>query len=216
MCLHEETVVTPEYEIACLQCGEIIGNEFIQEEFIYVDEIEENKSVEVLKDVIANGNFHSDCQYDSMFMFKELRRDKSLKNFKDNELLCYSLYNVCIRNDCSRTPEEISYYFGLDPIIIWKIEKILNQTIILCPTLMISRVMSTLNVPFHLNPEILILIEKIQKWSSAKPGTILACAIWEVTKNLKPKIALSEICKHCVVSPSAVRSLIKRINKISV
>ena len=152
MCLHESTIKTQESEIVWLECGEVIDIEYVQkinfEDHFMADELGDLKIVNFLRDVISNANINSECMFNTMFTFKELRKEERFQSLNNCQILCYSLYNSCIINDCSKTPEEVSYYFGISPKTIWNIEKILNQSVALCPSLIMSRVISLLNVPY--------------------------------------------------------------------
>ena len=213
MCLHYEKVVTRENDLVCVECGFVLERTFPGH--IVVDELFDFHTREKLLDVFHNAHFPLGLIELSMFKARQLSDIQALKKFHHNTRLCFSVYETLNENQATRTPEEVAFHFDIDPLDIWKIEKILGSDFTDATAYLLEKIRCNLNLPFHLNSEILKLVYEIQEISCAKPETIIGAAIQTIVKKTPYReVSLEKISRVCGVSPASIRLLKKKMIRL--
>lgn len=215
MCLHENVIDTyPECDIVCADCAFVIGKTYSDALYkgqfpLIVDEIDDIIIHELLTDVVHNLNLPENCIEPSKIKYKEHRLNKDLRKFKNHELACFSIYNELIEQENPTFLEDLCAQCNVNQSQIWNIQKAIDNFADLEPRLLVSRIVSELEIPYVLTDRIYKNIEKLEEISSAKPETILACAIY-IETEINDNISLHSICQQCRVSKSSVLSLFRR------
>lgn len=224
MCLHEETIDNyREGEVVCTLCGlvldQIFGSCYKYRGAPYiVDEIDDFAIRETLMDVMGNINLPNGLKEQMLVEYKVHRVNKKLRLFKNNEILCFTIYDNLIKNEIPRQLDDICYRCHVKRSRICSIqtETEFND---LDPTLLVERIIGELEIPYNNLGKIIAVVRQLEEISCAKPETMTACAIFahmmQGEKNLfhQDKNILKSICHHCDISESSVKSLFKRYRK---
>lgn len=214
MCLHEKTIDSyPACEVVCLNCGEVLHqilDHSITSPFI-TDEFDDFLIRDEIDNLIHNLNLPAGLKDEMCKEYREHRINKELSTFKNNELICFTVYDNLIKNKAPRLLEEICWRCHVNPSRVWLIQKSLRYFNELDPITLIDRVLDELNISYGNKPEIIETVRKLEEVSVCKPETIVACAV-HIHTGQKTDI-LKSICDVCHISKSSVLSLFKRSNR---
>jgi len=214
MCDHLSTVVTSEDEEVCIDCGVIISKHYQANPNVRpLFEVNEHYLQNKLLDVCFNMHVPIIIVDNTMKMFQDLKKLETLKNFSEDSILVYALYNCLIKENVTRSAAEVSYFFGTNPKIINSINELLNQDSIVTSKEIAERYLAEMEIPWASHSKIFDMIEELEEISSAKPETIIACSVSvlvdENAFRKRSRLTVPQIGRICGVSPSAIRALKK-------
>ena len=201
----------------CIECGVVIEKmyEYTNYTPVNIDECENDITKDFLLDICHNHHIPLSLAPNILQQYKEKLADERLKQYSRNELLAYATFTQLIDNGISRTPIEVGYYYQVNHLCLWRIGLSQSKVDRVNTRDLLSRYGDELRLPYNINPDILLVIQKMESFTCAKPETVVASAIHVVSEKRKISSSiqwptLAEIAHVCNVSTTSVRSLTKR------
>lgn len=210
----------PEDEEVCNICGKVLETLVSHQSSNH-----QNLSVEtpngdwwmrrgIILDILAN-NFMPTYLTDQIILFHDqLRKEKGKLTRNLMESLAYSTYAILNKEQISRSPAEIGWYFGINPLKLHHIEKSRPTRETADAKFILPRIMSDLDIPFPFTEKIHGEIEKLQEVSISRPETIVGCAIFRACRESPYRnLKLTDIANACGASHASIRSLNARMTR---
>ena len=205
-------VITSEDDLVCADCGRV--NEPITSHNpvphcggTEIDQSRETWEVSnLLLDVFARYMIPTFITDRVLLQFSKLKSELRSRHGIE-EIAAFATYKILIDEKIPRLLSEISDYFDVDR---WKLRRIASEQWQndINPVDLISPALSRLNIPFRMTQSIEAEIERIRKFSAARPETVLACGIFRAVKETPYRdLKCADIACACGVSTASVRSL---------
>lgn len=217
-CGNESTVITPEDELVCSNCGRVLECMTSHAQNLPSSHdyqlILSGKDIREIREKILDvcDSFHVPTYLtENILLAHSKLKSTTSDRFTKMERLAYAMYITLNKEKIPRSPNEIGYFFNINPSRLHEIEKNHSEQYPVEAIDLLSRVMSELNIRHYLSSSISHEIQRIQSISLAKPETILACAIFRVCKSPYQDLTVQDISTACGVSTASLRSLNSRV-----
>lgn len=209
-CFHEQTVQIDGEKTACCDCGLILDFNLFPRSESHREDQRRQKVSNYLLDLADRGHMQTGAVFDAVEYTIKLLLENQLRGFSIHEIACFAFFTQLMNCEACRSVEEVSYFGGVHPSQVHKIQKKLDQNLEIHPHHLVNRICEELLIPFKYQSVIVDYLSRLNAISSAKPETKLACAVISLVE--KECIALDKkmICQHLGIQWPSVRSLIKR------
>lgn len=212
-------MITSEDDLVCSNCGLVLEcmSSHTQQLSQFTDyQIRKSEKINVrnrekILDVCDSFHVPTYITENILLSHLKLKGDNDLTRFSNDELLAYSMYITLNQEKIPRSPNEIGYFFNINPSKLHEIGKNHSEQYPIDASDLLSRVMTELNIKHYLKSSIIHEIDRIQSISLAKPETILACAIFRVCKSPYQDLKAQDISSACGVSTASLRSLNSKV-----
>jgi transcription initiation factor TFIIIB Brf1 subunit/transcription initiation factor TFIIB len=144
-------------------------------------------------------------------------RDKKIK-FTNKEIAAFALYETLNERGVSRTVQEIAVYTQVSCTSLWDIEcAVTKPNTLINPQNLVERYCTALQLSYGYMSEIRTIVGNMYGMGGIRPQCLVAAAIYlychsELYPNSGPTPSLKQICDVCIVSPTTVNKIIKKLD----